>query len=344
MPVLGEVAEGITHRMGELIDVVRILHVTGAGGHFLDPLDPRILAASYVRDVVVTLVLDRTHRIRLPGSCIDIFEILARTGLITHAPDDHGRMVVIRGYHLHHPRHMGVFPLDRMGQGRIAVVIMVALNIGLIHKVDPVLVAEIVPVRSVGIMGVTDMVDIRSLHEPDILFHHLTGNGVAHGRLRLMTVHTAELHRFPIQIEVLPGKAELIFRRGSVLDANLTEAYYCREYIKCLSGSVLQFPDKGITVGSLGGPGLGLGEVQNRRESLSREFGDKGVVVGIQDILIEAICQRQALTIIAVLTGNLSVNLQGSHCGIDPYVTHRDLRFRLESDAAEYSRLSLIHI
>ena len=243
--------------MGKLIDVVRIFHIARSFSHRLHPFDTRILAASNVRDVIVTLVLDRTHRIDGPGRGIDIFKVLSRAGLVTHAPNDDAGMVIVGLYHLDHPGHMGIFPFDRMRKGSVTVVIMMAFDISLIHKVDPVFVAEIVPVRSIRVMGVADMIDIGSFHETDVLLHHLTGDSVAHGWLCLVTVNPAEFHGFAVEIEILPGEAELIFRRGSVFDAYFTEADNGREYVKCLSGSVLEFSDKGVTMRRFGGPGFG---------------------------------------------------------------------------------------
>ena len=225
--------------MGELVDVVRILHIARSFSNRLHPFDTRILAASDVGNVIVALILNRSRRVDSPGGGIDVFEVLPGPGLIAHAPDQDAGMVVVGRDHLDHPGDMRVFPLYRMRQGRFPVTVMMALDVGLIHQVNPVLVAEIVPIRSVRIMGIPDMVDICPFHELDVLFHHLAGNGVTHRGLCLMTVHSTELHGFSIEIEILPGKAELIFRCGSVLDADLTEPDYCREYVKRLSGSVL---------------------------------------------------------------------------------------------------------
>ena len=102
--------------MGKLVDVVRVLHITDSFSNPLHPFHSRILAAAYVGYVIVTLVLDWPHGIKSPGSVIDIFKILSRTSLITHAPNQDAGMVVVGGDHLDHSGHMSVFPFDGMRQ------------------------------------------------------------------------------------------------------------------------------------------------------------------------------------------------------------------------------------
>ena len=133
---------------------------------------------------------------------------------------------------------------------------------------------------------------------------------MSHGRLCLVAVDSAKLHGFSIEIEILPGQPKLILISRSVLDAYLTEPDYCREYVKSLSRGVLKFSYEGITVGSLSGPGFGVWIVQDAGFFLGREFGDEGVLVRVQDILVEAVGQN---TVIACLTGNLRIDPQGSH-------------------------------
>ena len=267
--------------MGELVDVVGIFHITNTLGHPLDPLHSGILAASDVGDVVVTLILDRTHRIDIPGGGIDIFEILPGASLITHAPDYDAGVIIVGGNHLDHPRDMGVLPLYRVGKGGISITVVMTLDVGLVHKVYSVLVAEEIPIGIVGVVRITDMVDVGPLHEADIFFHHFPGDRMSHGRLRLMAVDTTKFDWFSIEIEILPGEAEFIFFSWSLFNAYFPETNNCREYVKSLPGSVFQLTHKGVAPGSLRRPRLRLGIIQDTRGGLAREIGDKVVVVRI---------------------------------------------------------------
>ena len=120
---------------------------------------------------------------------------------------------------------MSVAELLDVRQRLLAIVVLMALDVGLILKIDAVLVAQIVPVGSVGIVTVAYVVDIATLHEEHLVLHLLTRYVVTRSRIVLMTVHTLHLYGLTVEIVVAACQSELVLIGRSVLDFNLAETY-----------------------------------------------------------------------------------------------------------------------
>ena len=334
LPILGEIAQGVAHRMGEFIDVVRILDIRLAGRDMLHPRHGRILAAADVGIIVVALILDGTHRVQGPRRGKGRLEILARSRLVAHAPDQHARMIVVGNDHLRHARHMRVLPRGIVRQGSLPIMIMVTLDIRLVHEVDAILVAEPIPVRGVRIMRIADVVDVGAFHQADVLLHHLPRDRVAHRRLRLVTVDATQLDRLSVQIEVAARQAEFILRSRRIADGHLAETHDGGEHIQRRAGSVFQFSDQGIAMRGLGRPRLGLRIVQDRGKPHPIETRNQLIPILIQRMLIEPVIQRLSWRR-ACDFGLYGKRLQRRRHADIPYRNHR---LRLQGDRPEDAR------
>ena len=73
-----------------------------------------------------------------------------------------------------------------------------ALQIRLVDQIDPILIAELIPSRLVGIVAGTDRIDVVALHETDIPDHVFFRDGASSLHIELMTVNSAEHDSFPV--------------------------------------------------------------------------------------------------------------------------------------------------
>ena len=106
------------------------------------------------------------------------------------------------------------------------------LDICLIFEVDPVLITEVVPVRSWGIVRIADVIDIRTLHQEDLTLHLLTRHGVSPRRIGLVTICPLELDGLMIYIEVATSVTKLIQLSRSITNLHLAETRIERGTIK----------------------------------------------------------------------------------------------------------------
>ena len=253
-PVVDEVAHGVAHRVGIFGYVEGVLDVVLARHGTAHPRDGGILVGAHVHDVVVALVLNGARGVELMEGVVGRHEVLARSGLVAQRPDDHGRMVDVRMCQLHDAGHVGCLELGHVRQGGVAVVVFVAFEVGLIFQIDAILVAEVVPVRIIGIVRVAHVVDVAALHQHDFLFHLLHRDGVARSRIDFLTVHALQLHRLSINIIVASGQSELVFAGRRILDFDLAETQGGGERLHHAALLVLQLTHQYITIGSLGRP------------------------------------------------------------------------------------------
>ena len=157
-------------------------------------------------------------------------------------------------YHLHIACNVGVAELLDMRQRFLAIVVLMALDVGLILKIDAVLVAQIVPVGSVGIVTVAYVVDIATLHKEHFVLHLLACHIVACSRIVLMTVHTLHLDGLTVEIIVASCQSELVLFGRCILNLYLAEAYVCRECLYCIALLVLQFAYESVAMRCLSTP------------------------------------------------------------------------------------------
>ena len=166
--VVLEVAHRVAHVVRVFGDVERLLRlVVVCLPH--GPVDARILVGIDVRHGVVALVLDRTRGVHLLDRGGRGGEVLSRPRLVAEAPEHDGRMVAVAAHHVEIARDGRLLPLLAVRERRLAVVVAVRFHVCLVEHVDAVDVAEVVPVVVLGIVRVAHVVDVRLLHEADVL-------------------------------------------------------------------------------------------------------------------------------------------------------------------------------
>ena len=67
------------------------------------------------------------------------------------------------------------------------------------------------------------MIDVGTLHQHNLFFHHLTGNGVPYSRIGFVAVHSFQFDRLSVHIIITSGKSEFIFGGRSILNLHFAE-------------------------------------------------------------------------------------------------------------------------
>lgn len=106
-------------------------------------------------------------------------------------------------------------------------------DIRFIFQIKSVFITQVVPVRIVRIMGVTDMIDIGTFHQHHFVFHHLAGDGMANSRITFMTVDTLQFNGLAIDVIVASGQSEFVIRSGRIFDFHFAETDSGRDCFHC---------------------------------------------------------------------------------------------------------------
>ena len=313
VPVVDEVTAGIAHGVGILGDVVGILHVVFSLDGTLHPRDGRILVGAHVDDVVVAFILHGAAGVESLDGLVGSHEVVARAGLVAQAPDADGRMVDGGMHHFHVAGHVGILQFDGVRRTFLAVVILVAFDVGFVLQVDAIFVAEVIPVGGAGIVGVAHVVDVAALHEHDFLRHPFAGDGVSAVGIGFMTVDALHLDGLSVQIVVASGQSELVLVGRRVLDFDFAEADDGGVGFDHAALLVLELSHEGVAVGALGAPGLHLvaglegeghflgGAAFERVErGFSADAFHEPVLVAVELVLVERIAQAVVLGLLLV--------------------------------------------
>lgn len=162
---------------------------------------------------VIPLTEETAHGLNT-GSCVR---------LISAGPEENRRMVLIPLQHGSCPVHhtgLPFRPVSRHIPGRLAPSHLLpgamAFQIRLIHQIDTVLIAQLIPPRLIRIMAGPHRIDIMLLHKPNIPQHVFFGNGSSPVRIEFMAIdsvkhqtsavqtHDAVLHLKPSKSHRLP--------------------------------------------------------------------------------------------------------------------------------------------
>ena len=199
VPVVLQVARTVTHRVGILAKNQRsripLVDMAAQSPY------PRIHRTVDIRDSLVSasLILHRTGGITAFCPVIDGLEIRTIAGLVAERPYYYAGKIPVP---LHHPRHTldeRSFPVRIACQSTVGMEgHAVGLEIGLVHKVETVLVAKVVPLVVIGIVRITHRIDIELLHQPDILQHAFHRDSTASLRTVFVAVHTLEQYRHSV--------------------------------------------------------------------------------------------------------------------------------------------------
>ncbi len=129
-------------------------------------------------------------------------------------------------------------------------------EVSLIFQIDTVLVSEIVPVRSIRIVGIAHMVDISALHHHNLFFHPVTAYCMTDGRTGFMAVNTFEFNRHSVYIEISSCNTELILFGGCIFKLNFTESDISGNGFKHLAFLVYELTNESVTPGRFSTPFL----------------------------------------------------------------------------------------
>ncbi len=185
--------------MGVFRDVERLLRRL-LRGLAPGPVDARILAPVHVGDAPVALIVGRARRVARADGFRGGGEVLARPGLVAIAPYDDRRMVLVALDHRHVAVDRRLRPFGPVRKRALAVTVAVRLDVRLVHEVDAVDVAEIVPVVRLRIVGVAHAVAVRVLEFAHVEFMRLGRDIVAEHGMCLVAVRALELYLLSIEI------------------------------------------------------------------------------------------------------------------------------------------------
>ena len=291
-PIVNQVSGSITHRVGIFRNMVRILHICLTRCNMLNPSYRGILVRTHIHNIVVAFVLYGTASVIVLNGLISRNEVVTGTGFVTQTPNHNGGTVHMRAYHFHITRNVRSTPFLGVRKRGITIIILVALNISLILKVQSVLVCQIVPIRIVAIVAVADMVDIALLHQEYFLLHLLTGNGMSTAGISLMTVYSLHLDRLVIHVEITSGQSEFIILSRRLTDFHCTNSEICTGTVNNTVFFVFQFGHQHIAIWHFRTPRLG---VINRKFCMVKHL--LSICNFIQGILCVFYCSKSGVCV-----------------------------------------------
>ena len=287
VPVVLQVAHGVAHRVGIFRDVERILDAHLSLHGLAHPAHAGILVGAHVDDVVVALILHGARHVEGLQRSITRLEVVAGTGLVAQTPDHDAGVVHSGPRQFHHAGDMCWTPFNGVGERCLAVVVLVALQVGLGLQIDAVFIAEIVEVGVAGVVRRAHVVDVGTLHHHHLFLHLLARDGMSALGVRLVAVHALQLQRLAVHVEVAACQSELVGLSLCVQNLHRAETYLCRHGFRRAALVVLQFSHQHIDLRLLGCPRLhgDAGQQVFGRRGACHEF----VLVAVEAVLIEAV-------------------------------------------------------
>ncbi|MPM09841.1 hypothetical protein SDC9_56164 [bioreactor metagenome] len=214
-PVIGKASVGVAHRMAVLAHdqgpvvvtalrvVVPSLDERNGRIHRRDDISGKASTFETLQGVgslapfgtIGSFVVNGTGGVVPPQPAGTGVLVVTVPGLIAQRPDNDRGVVVVTP---DHPLH----PFEETGGPHFitadTVVICVGLYIGLVHDIQAVAVAQLVPDAVVGIMAGAHGIEVVLLHQPDILHHALDRQRLGHILVVLVTVHTLDQHALAV--------------------------------------------------------------------------------------------------------------------------------------------------
>ena len=356
IPVVHQVAHRITHGvcilgdMEGVLDFVVTLHGTPS------PSDGGILVGAHIYNVVVAFILHGARSVESLNGLVGSYKVLTRSGFVAQRPNHDGGTVDGAVHHLHVACHVCVAPLLRMRERCCTIVVFVRLQVGLILQIDTILITQVIPVGIVGIVGVTHVVDVGSLHHHHLFEHVLTRQCMSRLGSCFVAVHALQLHGLAVDVIVSTSQFELIVLSLSILDFHLAEAGVGRYGLHHLALLVLQLGHQGIAVRRLSTPLLGHLHRQRAggalRESGLDIDGLRGkerilhllVIIGVEGVGIETVGQCIALGIFLTQVADIGLDVKYTilvvvhQVGDNHQVANLHLGGRVECHGAEDTR------
>ena len=206
--------------------------------------DTRIEAADDVnrRGVWVTLstfVVNGSRGVELMEPSRHRCLIRTIAAFVAQTPEDDAGMVLVALSHTDGTIQKGITPIRRRSQRASQTM---RLAIGLIHHIHTHRVAKLIPTRTIRIVSQTNGIDVRLLHQSQILKHTLFRHHTSRIGVVLVTVDTTNLDRLSVD-EQLP-----------TLDGNGAEPHLLRHALNGFPVEVLKFHQQRIKVGVFDAP------------------------------------------------------------------------------------------
>ncbi len=193
----------------------------------------------------------RTRGVVIADPAVASLEVGAHARLVAHAPDDDRRMVLVAQHHAAVALQMRLGEDGVLGQRLVAVTHSVRLDVTLVQHIDSVLVAEVVPLGSVGVVAGAHGVHVELLHEADILNHALARHDESFLRVDLVAVGALDEHGLAVD------------QKLSVADLRRAESHALRHGFGH-AAAVVYGNRQFIELGSLGRPFGGVLDLQRQ--------------------------------------------------------------------------------
>ena len=183
------IAAGVTHRVGIFTKNKRLLRIVlyiifaipGAHIHRAEHIGPRIVRR--------LLILYRARRIERTDSLILRDKIIAEACLITHRPNHNRRMVSKSLNHIDAALYVGSEIGGFSGIRILTVAGAVRFDISLAYDIKARAVTKFVPGRIIGIMARSYGIDIKHLHNQNIVLHTFESYRITALGLHFMTIN-----------------------------------------------------------------------------------------------------------------------------------------------------------
>ena len=192
------------------------------------------------------LIVNRTGGVELMKPSRHGSLVGAIATLVAQAPEDDRRMVLVALSHADGTIEEGIAPVGGGSQGATK---SVCLAIGLVHHIHAYGVAELIPARTIGIVGQTDGIDMGSFHELEVLEHALFRHYTSGVGVVLMTIDTTNLDGFTIDEQL------------TILDMDVAETHLLSGVLDGLAIGVFEFQFQGVEVGVLSTPKMRIADL-----------------------------------------------------------------------------------
>ena len=178
-----------------------------------------------VREAVVacTFVLHWATGVFCLRPLIRLLEVLAIACLIAQRPEDDAGVIEVALHVALVALHVGFLIVGTLSQCSFAIAHAMTLDVGFCHHIDAILVAQIIPVVVVWIVRGAHSVDVKLLHDLDVLQHALLRHHVATVWIQFMTVGSLEEHGLSVHQHLC------------ILDFYLAEAHLDGDHLQHLS-------------------------------------------------------------------------------------------------------------
>jgi len=167
-----------------------VTHVVQTGVHGANDVCPFVFAG--------TFKLNGAAGIISLGPGIHFLVAVTEAVFVTHGPENDACVVLVAFHEAFHALHVYILPIRVLGSVDGAIVHGVCLNIGLIHHIKSVFIAQLIKQGGLWVMAGTDGVDIELFHHGEILDEHFTIGNVTVIRMVFMDIDALEQNSLAI--------------------------------------------------------------------------------------------------------------------------------------------------